>query len=399
MSSVAQAITVPRDSANDDYGIVVRWLQHSGDRVQAGDVICELEFSKAVVEIESDVTGFIQHRFAEGDEAPVGETLAFISDEEPGVDNQESAKTRPTESPSNGAPSPTIPTIPTRQGGSAEDSDSDKHAHHDFRITAKAQRVIEEHGLSPELFAEHAIIKERHVLKYLGQQEGSLEESNGGPKHSLDCDSIDVSPIRRHAAAALSKSWQEIPHSLISRFLVAKNIEERASRLGERHDMSVSVSDLLVEAAVTQAAKDGRVLRRWSNGRILQARQVNIGFALNQRNGDLLVPVIRDADHLDFESLVGRIRGLQKAAIRRALKPADLNDGALTVTSLVGSHVHSVTPIIAPNQSVIVALSDRIDGPGAASYSLTMAFDHRVLNGSEAAKFLYAIARQLEESP
>ena len=69
------------------------------------------------------------------------------------------------------------------------------------------------------------------------------------------------------------------------------------------------------------------------------------------------------------------------------------------MTSLVGSHVHSVTPIIAPNQSVIVALSDRIDGPGAASYSLTMAFDHRVLNGSEAAKFLYAIARQLEESP
>ncbi len=389
MSSVVQAITVPRDSANDDHGIVVRWLQHSGDRVQAGEVVCELEFSKAVVEIETEVSGYICHRFAEGDEAPVGETLAVISDQQP-----ESKPTR-SELPQSDAVQPSNPT-----GDSA--TTEEKIAYNDFRITAKAQSIIDQHGLSPELFAQYAIVKERHVLRYLGQQgppnpDSKSVSTEASPRPAPR--EISVSPIRRRAAAALSASWREIPHSHISRWLDASKVEGRAGRISKQFDMTVSISDLLVQAAAIAAAKDERVLRHWSGGRVVQAEQVNIGFALNQRNGDLIVPVVRCADTLDMESLVGRIRGLQKAAIRKSLEPDDLSGGTLTVTSLVGSHVHSVSPIIAPKQSVIVALGDRVAGPESPTYSLTMAFDHRVLNGSEAAEFLFAVSRQLEESP
>jgi pyruvate dehydrogenase E2 component (dihydrolipoamide acetyltransferase) len=117
---------------------------------------------------------------------------------------------------------------------------------------------------------------------------------------------------------------------------------------------------------------------------------------MNQPNGDLVVAIVHGADRMALDELVGRIRGLQKKAVRHKLTPEELTGGSLTVTSLLGSGVHQVFPILVPGQSTIVALGDRAELSGQAVYNLTVAFDHRVLNGAEAAAYLAAVARRLE---
>jgi pyruvate dehydrogenase E2 component (dihydrolipoamide acetyltransferase) len=157
----------------------------------------------------------------------------------------------------------------------------------------------------------------------------------------------------------------------------------------------LSLSDWLVAAVTRAAAQQPVANASWQEQGILRHSHVHIGFALNQANGELLVPVVHNAEQRSLEELVGDIRTLQKRAVRHQLSPQDLSGGTITVTSLLGSGVHQVLPILVPTQAIIIALADRCDWP-APSYCLTAAFDHRVLNGVEAAAFLVAVARLMK---
>jgi pyruvate dehydrogenase E2 component (dihydrolipoamide acetyltransferase) len=119
---------------------------------------------------------------------------------------------------------------------------------------------------------------------------------------------------------------------------------------------------------------------------------------LNLENGDLVVPVIKDAPEKDLDQIVGEIRGFQKKALRRRLSPEDLSGATVAVTSLIGTGAHQVLPIIVPGQSAIVAIGDLFELGGLSLHSLTLAFDHRVLNGVEAAAFLAELSDRLQRS-
>jgi pyruvate/2-oxoglutarate dehydrogenase complex dihydrolipoamide acyltransferase (E2) component len=160
--------------------------------------------------------------------------------------------------------------------------------------------------------------------------------------------------------------------------------------------MALSVSDLLMKTVAEQARKHRSANSAWQEGGILAYDHVSVGFALNQSNGNLLVPVVHEADQMTLPELVGRIRRLQVLAVRQKLSPSDLAGGTVTITSLVGTGVHSVLPILVPDQSAIVAIGDRWEGFGVTAYCLTVGFDHRVMNGAEAAEFLVAVAQVME---
>ncbi|HXV75998.1 MAG TPA: 2-oxo acid dehydrogenase subunit E2 [Candidatus Polarisedimenticolaceae bacterium] len=353
MKSKHEWILVPRVAANDDHALLVGWVKRDGERVAKDDVICELEFSKSVVELPASRDGWLFHLRSVGDEVSVGTRLAAIS----------SANERP-------APA----------------------AHHDLssiKVTAKARALIETHGLDIGVFEGLDIVKEKHVRALLDTREPALEEVAEG-------ELLALTPVRRRAAQAVSESKQTIPHSHLCRWVSADRVEASVGRLARKHDMMVSVADWLVATVVHEAARNRKVNASWRSSGIFVHSKLNVGYALNQPNGELLVPVVVDADRLGLEDLVGRLRGLQKKALRHRLTPAELSGGTITVTSLVGSGVHQVFPILVPGQAAIVALGDRAALGGAATYGLTVGFDHRVLNGTEAAEFLTAVAVRLE---
>lgn len=206
---------------------------------------------------------------------------------------------------------------------------------------------------------------------------------------------IPLSPIRRRAAATLAASKQTIPHSYLSLWIAAEKLESPVAALVREKQIMLSLSDWLTAAVARAASRQPEVNSSWHDQGILRHAHVHVGFALNQANGELLVPVVRHAEQLPLEELVAAIRTLQKRAVRRQLSPRDLSGGTITVTSLLGSGVHQALPILVPSQAILIALADRCDWP-APSYCLTAAFDHRILNGVEAAAFLVSVARLMQ---
>jgi len=352
-----EIVPVPRVSANDDSGLLVEWRKANADAVTEGDVLCEIEFSKSVVEVMVPRNGYLFCLHEVGDEVAVGKPLAVVSE--------------------------TIqrPNLESAGGSNASD----------IKITTKAQTLIDQNSLDSAVFAGHAIVKEKHVLAYLEQaavSDGTSAEGEFTP----------LSAVQRRVAQTLAESMRTIPHSQVTRWLRASRVDEATEKLCSKHEQMISLSDRLV-AAVAQSLRDLPAANAsWHEKGILEHSHVSVGFAMNQANGDLLVPVIHNADTRPLTDIVAQIRDYQKKALRRKLKPEDLTGGTITVTSLVGTGAHYVSPIILPPQAVIVALGDYRDQGNSSDYALTVAFDHRILNGTEAAALATAVGNELEEN-
>ncbi len=356
MTSDHDVLVVPRVSANDDSGLLIGWTKGDGEPVARDEVVCELEFSKSVFEMPSPRDGWLFHFRNAGEEVRVGAVFGAVSGraERPVIERS--------------APEP------------AEG----------VKLTTKARKLIEERGLDVSVFQGIEIVKEQHVLAYLERQTAASDDS------SAEGELLPLTAIRKRAAETLEHSKRTIPHSYLGRWLDAARVDARAAKLSADHDIMLSLSDLLVVAAAGAALEHPRARGSWRQNAVFIPTRINVGFAMNQPNGDLVVAVVHAADRMELDELVGRIRGLQKKAVRHKLTPEELTGAALTVTSLLGSGVHQVFPILVPGQSTIVALGDRAELAGRAVYSLTVAFDHRVLNGAEAAAYLAAVGRRLE---
>jgi pyruvate/2-oxoglutarate dehydrogenase complex dihydrolipoamide acyltransferase (E2) component len=348
-----KTVLVPRESANDDFGVVVSWAKEDGQPVSAGETICELEFSKSITEVTAPVDGYLFRMHELQAEAPVGGPLALIA----------STPVRPDL----GTSSEAVSTGP--------------------KITAKARLLMTAHGLTADLFPGLAIIREEHVQRH-------LDAGESAPANPGEGELVPTSAVRRRAAAVLADSKRSIPHSYLSVWMPAAALERRLEQLTSEQQLMISLSDLLV-ATIATAASGSTANSGWRDGSVFRYSRVNVGFALNQPNGDLLVPVVPDADKLSLADVAAMIRTLQKKAIRQQLSATDLSGGTITVTSLLGTGVHQVLPIIVPGQSVIIAIADRCDWP-TPCHCLTIAFDHRVLNGAEAGEFLRTIAEGLQ---
>jgi pyruvate/2-oxoglutarate dehydrogenase complex dihydrolipoamide acyltransferase (E2) component len=356
MTSPYQLVLVPREAANDDHATLISWVKADGQPVKREETICTIEFSKSVTDLVAPADGWLFHLHEPGVEVPIGQPVAVIAFE------------------------PVRP-VPAAASTSAE---------HEGKITAKARKLMEEHGLSPALFRGQPLVKEEHVRQYLAEQGKTAQ-----PAVEDEGELILLSPVRRRAATTLATSKQTIPHSYLSRWIPAEAVESRVAALGREKEMMLSLSDLLTAVVARTASQQPAANSSWHDQGILRHAHVHVGFALNQPNGELLVPVVRNAEQLSLLDLVGSIRTLQKRAVRHQLSPQDLSGGTITVTSLLGSGVHQALPILVPGQAIIIALADRCEWP-APSYCLTAAFDHRILNGVEAAAFLVSVARYLQ---
>src|SRR5262249_49358708 len=167
-----ELVVVPKEAPNDDHARLIAWSKADGERVERDEIICELEFSKAVFELPAPRAGWLFHLHVPGDDVPVGSPVAAIAD-------------RPER--------PTLPAAPVAYGA--------------IKVSAKAKELIELHGLDIEIFRGIDIVKERHVQDHLASRAPAPDESKA------DGELVALSPIRRRAAATLAESKSTIPHS------------------------------------------------------------------------------------------------------------------------------------------------------------------------------------------
>ncbi|MEK7247625.1 MAG: 2-oxo acid dehydrogenase subunit E2 [Chloroflexota bacterium] len=198
-----------------------------------------------------------------------------------------------------------------------------------------------------------------------------------------------LGPVQRRVARAMQQGVASVPVSYLERSVNLEAVKHRARELTAESKVIVSVVDLLVSAVAKASARFNR-FNAWfvSETDIRIFESVHVGVAVDVEN-DLFVVVVKSTDTKDIRTIASDLRKLQYLAQRRRLTVDDLTGGTITVSSMIGHGVHRFQPLLFPEQSAIVGITDaQADGTA----HLTLGFDHRLSNGSQAAAFLAAIA-------
>jgi pyruvate dehydrogenase E2 component (dihydrolipoamide acetyltransferase) len=379
-------VIMPALGMAQETGKVVRWLKQDGEPVTKGEPLLEVETDKVTVEIEAPADGTLAGvRAPDGTEVPVGtviavvlaegEVVAPVSDPEPRLDREvEALAAAPVAVAATAAPD-----RPRRRLASP-----------------KARRLAQAHGVDLDTLAGSGPNGAVIARDLEGLQQSVT--SNGD-------DVFEVGSVWRVMADRTTRAWQEVPH-----FFLSRDVE--ASRLGSWRDAArrkpggekISHTDLLVKVCAEALRRHSRVNASWREGAIVPGSGINVAIAVATDDG-LVAPVVHRADTLDLPAISARRREIADAARSGRLRPEDVQGGTFTISNLGMYGVDAFQAIVNSPQAAILAVGRIVERPWAVDgavvvrpvLTLTVSFDHRVVDGARGAEFLDTLAELLEE--
>jgi len=371
------------------------WLKAEGDAVTAGQPIAEIETDKTTVEIEAPATGVLQAiRIPAGtDGVTVGTVLAVIADGRGTVAGPAGTIVA--------TPAPIRPAraMSTRPTGVPEGL-----------ATPLAVRMALLTGVDvAELSARQGGTRVRRsdVEARLGQVRRSrvqeVQETQTPVPGSFD--EVPLTPMRRVTASRLQQAKREIPHFYLTADCnVTKLVRLRTHLNRESRGPKLTVTDLLL-AACALALRDVPLANAiWADDVVRVYRTIDIAFAVNSVRG-LITPIVRDCQDKTLAAISNAVRQLTSRAREGRLLPEEYTGGTFTLSNLGMFGVSSATPIVNPPQCCILGVGAIERRPVAIGdglavgevMSLTLAADHRAIDGATGAELLRAIKRRLED--
>ncbi len=363
---------------------IVRWHAPLGGSVEMDGLLVEVETAKAVVDIPAPAAGTVLHRGAEeGVTLKVGAVLAVIG--EPGEQWRDEAPETV------GAPLSPAAAEPAGDG------------RRQTKALPVVRRLAREHGLDLAGVTgtgPGGRITREDVMaaadRAAGEQEGAAA-AGAGERGRL-------SMLRRTISEHMSTSWREIPHVTIFDNADAARLLAVRRALAVRHDRNIPMEALVV-MALAPVLRRYREFNATLDGEVLILhRDLHAGIAVDTREG-LLVPVIRRAGERGLLELAEAVSDIAARGKARTLGPGELTGATFTISNfgaLGGSHG---TPIIPSGTTAILALGRAVDTPVveggvvavAPMMPLSLAFDHRVIDGGLGQRFLRMLIENLEE--
>jgi 2-oxoisovalerate dehydrogenase E2 component (dihydrolipoyl transacylase) len=219
---------------------------------------------------------------------------------------------------------------------------------------------------------------------------------------------VELTSIRRAIANRMAVSKAEIPHAWtlveVDMTGLAALREKEKAAFAEREGVRLTYLPFIVKAAV-EGLKEQPVLNSvWDGDRIVLRKQINVGVAVDLEEGALIVPVIRDADELNIVGLARRIDDLVKRARAKQLGTEDISGGTFTVNNPGALGSVASTPVINHPQAAILQAEAVVKRPVVVDdaiairsmMNLEVSFDHRILDGGIALRFLNAVKHRLQ---
>lgn len=414
-------VSMPQMGVSVAEGTILEWRKRPGDWVEADESICDVSTDKVDVEIPSPASGRLERILIEpGETVPVGTPLAELDTAaEPG-------EAHPGESPS-----PRSDRSPERPPDSGSRSEQAAEVDRSRFYSPVVRRIAEEHGLDLEQVEGTGIgrrVRKADLMAFLenGGAKEALEErpmhieSPYQPESQPAASAEDlIGPTRRERISPMRE--QIARHMLDSRRTSAHCttiVEVDFSRIARRRQelreamarRGVNLTYLAFVAREAVAALEGHPILNASIDReeIVYHDEVNLGIAVALEDG-LIVPVIRRAQRLSLEGLAASIGDLATRAREKRLHPDEVQGGTFTITNPGQFGAVLATPIINQPQVAILDLEAIVkrpvvverDGDEAIAIRpmsyLCMSWDHRALDGAEAARFLAGMKEALEE--
>ncbi len=385
-------LIMPQGGQDLETGIILKWLKKEGDAVAKGDVVCEVETEKAVIEVEAQQAGVLLKILAkEQEEVKILAPIGYIGEKGDQV-------------PDSGQGQPAEPAKPEVSTTTAHTAAAAAPSTEKLKISPKARKLARENQISLDslgdslsgLDADKKITAE-DLQELIQGSAGKADSSAGQQDFTLQ----PLNAVRKTGARRMAASWSNVPHIFVT---VAVDMTEAAAFRREQAAFDLSFNDMIIYACVQALRKYPLVNSSYTeDGQLRMWQDVNIGLAVNTPEG-LIVPVIEDADRLSLRELSER----SKAVIEkiRAGKQAVTKPARFTVSNLGMYNVEQFTAIINPPEAAILAVSTIRKLPVVADddrivvrsmMNLTLSIDHRIGTGVTGAEFLNEVRRVLEE--
>ena len=381
-------ITMPRLGWTMEEGTLIEWRKQSGDSVVAGEIIFTVESDKALNEIEAFDSGILHipdNAPKPGDTVAVGAVLAYLldSDEDP-----------PTEVPA-------AETVPERPGGPAEPAVPAVHPTATVppnpagpTISPRALRIAAELGVDWQL-VEGSGRTGRIVERDIRAAVGTTTKGRSSQTRKLIADRLtrshqETAPVTLHTEADATS------------FVALRN--KFKSSLSDRGLSVPTYNDLLIKICAISLGEHPILNATWENNQAVASSSIHIGLAVDTESG-LLVPVVRYADLLSLQEIAGATADLTENAREGNLQSAELQGGTFTISNLGMYNIDAFTPIINPPQCSILGVGRIVSKPAVVEdrvapqerITLSLTFDHRIVDGGPAARFLDTIREYVEE--
>ena len=376
---MATNVYLPQWGMGMNDATIIKWLIKEGDLVKKGDQLVEVESSKVNAEIESPESGKIGRiLYEEGQVAKVGEILAIIIGEN---------ETLPEE---------------TNSEASKEDNPEIKQPSTSKKIKETVQITPRARKLAKELNIDISLVKGTGPNGRILDDDVKSFNSDNSKSSEID---ENISGIRKVIATRMTQS-NEIPSvTLVSKVALDKFNDYQKILISEwRKDKIRPTSQDLLIKCLSNAIKKYPVFNsHYLNNEIKTFDDINIGYAFAAKQG-LVVPVIKNTEKKSIIEIAKTIREYSKIE-KTGFKPEHFSDGTFSITNLSSTVVDYFDPLINPPQVGILGIGRTLNEPSidqgelkdrkVAHISLT--FDHRVVDGFPAAKFLEEIIKNINE--
>jgi len=389
---MATKIGMPNLGHTMEFGTVVQWLKQEGETVALGEPLAEVESDKVVFTIEAPASGVLLRVIVPAnDTVKVGHVLGYIGEPgEPLPESDSAPQPLPAATatpPTSIAPPPPAATPRTNALGERP------------RISPLARRLAQEHGLDPDMLTgsgPYSSITQDDVLAAVAARSQLMAPK--APEAPAIAERQPLLGMRRTIAHRMAQSWQQAPQVTLMLEVDMSAAEQY------RRDQGVSITDLILAAAARALVEFPQLNSALVGDSIEVYSNVNIGLAVALDDG-LVTPVVRNAARLSLTELSRQRRSLVEKATVGQLELDDMANGTFTITNIGSESIRFFTPILNPPQAAILGVGHM--APAAAVVDgrlevrplmgLSLTFDHRVVDGLPAARFLERIKALLED--
>jgi len=379
-------ITIPRLGWSMEEGTFLGWLKQDGDAVQSGDLLFTLESEKTAQEVESLDAGILRipsDAPQAGDIVKVGQRLGFLV--EKGEALPDATSPGPVAPPPVAAETPPV----TMQTASAPPARTQTPA------SPRARRI------AAELKVNLATLQATGNGGRIRERDVRGAAPNGAAKPAPTGREMPITSLRRTIAGRMV-------HSLRNTAPVTLTCRADATQLvGLRNQFKAagggaivpSFTDIIAKLTAVALQRHPLLAARWEDDCIVLPDALHIGIAVDTEHG-LLVPVLRDVQALSLPEIAARSRELIAATRARKAKAEDLQGGGFTSSNLGGFGIEAFTPIINFPETAILGLGAirrevvaLEDGTltSREQLALSLTFDHRIVDGAPAARFLQTL--------
>jgi 2-oxoglutarate dehydrogenase E2 component (dihydrolipoamide succinyltransferase) len=391
-------VEMPQMGVSVAEGTVVDWKLSVGDPVLAEETICEITTDKIDTELPAPASGVLREIVVQpGETVAVGAVLARIATGQAGgADEVESAPNRHY--------SPVVTRIAAEHGidlAQVVGTGRDGRVRKQDVLALVADRPAPAPASDPPLHIESPYIPEPAPAAAPVASEPGPDGPDSGAALSRMRRQIGAHMKRSLETAATCTTWMEVDMGRVE-------AARRQARIGDL--IGITALPIVARATVETLLEFPALNATLDGERYEQYRRVHLGIAVSLgREGGLIVPVVRDAQELSAEGLAARIRDLAQRARANRLQPDEVSGGTFTITNPGQHGAIMATPVINQPQVAILDLEAIVkrpivvtseDGDDMISIRpqtiLGLSWDHRALDGVQAAQFLAAIRRRLE---